>query len=181
MSWLQGCRTWSATDVVFALVAATTGIYFALWKHTILVQQLAREVAGHKRANDTLAIVSRAVEQPADLIMSTDRRCLLVYVNPEFEQQTGYSKSEAVGRSPRLLKSDSESRMKAAAAGFLAGADKDLVCGMQIDPLKAGAAGRKSLYEGKSYFFCSERCRQDFDRDPRRFLDVAPTPQTRDR
>lgn len=47
----------------------------------------------------------RAVEQSADLVMITDRKGIIEYVNPAFEALTGYAKQEAVGKHSRLLKS----------------------------------------------------------------------------
>jgi two-component system cell cycle sensor histidine kinase/response regulator CckA len=56
-------------------------------------------------AEDSLRKLSRAVEQSADLVVITDRAGIIEYVNPAFERLTGYSRTEAVGRSPRILKS----------------------------------------------------------------------------
>jgi len=58
-----------------------------------------------QRAEDMLRKVSRAVEHSADLVMITDRAGVIEYVNPSFESLTGYSRKEAIGRTPRILKS----------------------------------------------------------------------------
>ncbi|MFA9518663.1 PAS domain S-box protein [Halopenitus sp. H-Gu1] len=47
----------------------------------------------------------RAVEQAADAIFITDTEGTIEYVNPAFEDLTGYTASEAIGRNPRILKS----------------------------------------------------------------------------
>ena len=47
----------------------------------------------------------RAVEQTADSILITDSRGIIQYVNPAFEETTGYSAGEVLGRSPGMLKS----------------------------------------------------------------------------
>jgi sigma-B regulation protein RsbU (phosphoserine phosphatase) len=47
----------------------------------------------------------RAVDQTADSVMITNRQGVIEYVNPAFEETTGYSANEALGRTPRLLKS----------------------------------------------------------------------------
>ena len=65
---------------------------------------------------------------------------------------------------------DSESRMKLAAAGFFGNVVKDPVCGMNLDDGKAKAAGLKSEYQGKSYFFCSDTCRKQFNKTPDRYV-----------
>lgn len=51
---------------------------------------------------------------------------------------------------------------------------RDMVCGMWIDPDKAEAC---RTYEGRTQYFCSERCAEEFDADPKRFLMKAPTPR----
>jgi len=66
---------------------------------------------------------------------------------------------------------DSESRMKAAAAGAsVEKVEHDLVCGMDVDPVKARAAGRVSQHAGHAYYFCSDDCKNQFDADPAKFL-----------
>lgn len=62
---------------------------------------------------------------------------------------------------------DSESRLKLAAAGLPADAGKDPVCGMDVDPGKAGA--RKVEYRGKTYYFCSDGCKANFEKNPERY------------
>jgi len=39
---------------------------------------------------------------------------------------------------------------------------RDPQCGKAVDPEKS----LKLDWEGRTYFFCSEECRKDFDRDP---------------
>jgi PAS domain S-box-containing protein len=47
-----------------------------------------------------------AIEQARESIMIADFAGKITYVNPAFEQITGYSKEEVLGRSPAILKSD---------------------------------------------------------------------------
>ena len=63
------------------------------------VQEQLQQMHGHY---DRLI---RAVEQTADTVMITNRQGIIEYVNPAFEETTGYSANEALGRTPRLLKS----------------------------------------------------------------------------
>jgi PAS domain S-box-containing protein len=49
--------------------------------------------------------IYRAVEQTADTVVITDRHGVIEYVNPAFEMTTGYTRDEALGRTPRILKS----------------------------------------------------------------------------
>ena len=56
-------------------------------------------------ANDTLRKLSLAVEKSADMVVITDRAGIIQYVNPAFEALTGYSRQDAIGQTPRILKS----------------------------------------------------------------------------
>ncbi len=47
-----------------------------------------------------------AVEQLTENVVITDANGSIIYVNPAFEASTGYTREEAMGRNPRLLKSD---------------------------------------------------------------------------
>lgn len=44
--------------------------------------------------------------------------------------------------------------------------EKDVVCGMQVDPAKAAG---KTEYQGKTYYFCSPGCKTKFDGNPAQF------------
>jgi Cu(I)/Ag(I) efflux system membrane fusion protein len=69
---------------------------------------------------------------------------------------------------------DSESRMKAAAAGVTGTAAKDPVCGMDVDEAKARAAGKLVERGGRTFFFCSDQCRRRFESSPDRFARASP-------
>jgi PAS domain S-box-containing protein len=64
-----------------------------------------RDITERKRQDEELRLLSNAVEQTADVVFITDRNGNIEYVNPAFEVTTGYSREEALGRSPRILKS----------------------------------------------------------------------------
>ena len=48
--------------------------------------------------------------------------------------------------------------------------ERDMVCGMLVDPQKAAAG---VVHDGKTYYFCSKRCGERFEKEPDRFL-MAP-------
>jgi YHS domain-containing protein len=52
-------------------------------------------------------------------------------------------------------------------------AERDPMCGMSVDPATAKAAGRTSVYEGKTYYFCNDACKKEFDADPAKFAAQA--------
>jgi Cu(I)/Ag(I) efflux system membrane fusion protein len=59
-----------------------------------------------------------------------------------------------------------------------AGQVKDPACGMMIDPGKAVAEGNTLKRDGATYYFCSDRCKQNFTREPEHYLALNP-PQRR--
>ena len=65
---------------------------------------------------------------------------------------------------------DSESRMELAAAGTFNTIAKDPVCGMEVSPGKAEKAGLTSHYQGKTYYFCADECKEQFDKSPERYV-----------
>jgi len=44
--------------------------------------------------------------------------------------------------------------------------ERDVVCGMQVDPAKAPA---QSEYDGKTYYFCAVSCKKKFDANPQQY------------
>lgn len=59
-----------------------------------------------KRVDDKLrALLSAAMQHLPESVMVTDTAGLIRFVNPAFEQLTGYGASEAIGRTPAFLKS----------------------------------------------------------------------------
>ncbi|MCF7908246.1 MAG: PAS domain S-box protein [Candidatus Omnitrophica bacterium] len=70
-----------------------------------LLQATVRNITEHKIAQQELEKLSRAVEQSPSVVVITDVKGNLVYVNPKFTQLTGYSSEEVLGKNPRVLKS----------------------------------------------------------------------------
>lgn len=66
---------------------------------------LRQEISIRKDIEDKLRKVVRAVEQSPVLVFITDTDGVIEYVNPKFEQVTGYSSSEVIGQKPSILKS----------------------------------------------------------------------------
>jgi PAS domain S-box-containing protein len=61
-----------------------------------------------QKPEEMLRQMWRAVEQSADLVIITDRAGVMEYVNPAFEIFTGYLRTEAIGKTLRILKSDEQ-------------------------------------------------------------------------
>jgi membrane fusion protein, copper/silver efflux system len=64
---------------------------------------------------------------------------------------------------------DSESRMKAAAAGIYGETSECPVCGMEVDQTKAKAAGLTSEFRGQTYYFCADEDKTKFDKEPTKY------------
>jgi two-component system cell cycle sensor histidine kinase/response regulator CckA len=64
----------------------------------------AREAEAHARR------LAAAVDQAAEVVVITDPDGSIVYANPAFEQVTGYTCAEAIGKNPRILNSGRHSR-----------------------------------------------------------------------
>jgi len=45
--------------------------------------------------------------------------------------------------------------------------ERDVVCGMQVDPEKAAGT---SKFEGTTYYFCSKGCKAKFDANPQQYV-----------
>jgi diguanylate cyclase (GGDEF)-like protein/PAS domain S-box-containing protein len=66
---------------------------------------IARDITPQKRAAEQLRLQSMALEAAANAIVITDFHGTIVWVNHAFTTMTGYSREEALGNNPRLLKS----------------------------------------------------------------------------
>lgn len=71
---------------------------------------VAWEVALRKRAETERERLMAAIEQAGEIVMVTDPAGAIQYVNPAFEQVTGYSREEVLGKSPKILRSGMEDK-----------------------------------------------------------------------
>jgi PAS domain S-box-containing protein len=63
------------------------------------------DITTHKQVEVELRRLAAAVEQSGEIILITDETGRIQYVNQAFERITGYTRQEALGRKPNLLKS----------------------------------------------------------------------------
>jgi PAS domain S-box-containing protein len=63
------------------------------------------DVTARKQAEAERERLLAAIEQMAEMMLITDARGAIQYVNPAFERVTGFSRQEVLGRNPRILKS----------------------------------------------------------------------------
>jgi PAS domain S-box-containing protein len=77
--------------------------YIFLAPDTLIIH--AEDITDQKKSKKELSILSKAVEQTADSIVISDKKGIMTFVNPAFEQITGYSRDEVIGKTFKILKS----------------------------------------------------------------------------
>jgi len=78
---------------VFLLIS---GVLSWTWAKTSFMHQQARE--SERR-------LVNVIEQSSELVLITDARAQIEYVNPAFERVSGYSRDELIGENPRIVRS----------------------------------------------------------------------------
>jgi membrane fusion protein, copper/silver efflux system len=73
---------------------------------------------------------------------------------------------------------DSESRFKSSSSEVAGTLSADPACGMLVSEEKARESGLTSVYRGKTYFFCSKDCKENFDKSPQNFKGEAGASMT---
>lgn len=99
-------------DETVALRAAEAGAQDYFFKNEVRGPELARAIQyaiERKRTEEKLRQLSRAVEQSPVAVLITSITGGIEYVNPKFEQITGYLSSEVLGENPRILNSGMQS------------------------------------------------------------------------
>jgi sigma-B regulation protein RsbU (phosphoserine phosphatase) len=69
-----------------------------------------RDITESRKTQEKLERFARAVEQTGDSVIITNTQGVIEYVNPAFESTTGYKREEALGQTPRILKSGKHDR-----------------------------------------------------------------------
>lgn len=73
-----------------------------------IIELVASQLSSYMKrlnAEETALKLSKAVDQSPNIIIITDRKGIIEYVNPKFTKITGYSPEEAIGQTPRILNS----------------------------------------------------------------------------
>ena len=74
-------------------------------QEVLTIISVGRDISARKQAEAERERLEMAVEQASEIIFITDTNGTIIYANPAFSTITGYSKQEAIGQNPRLLKS----------------------------------------------------------------------------
>jgi len=69
---------------------------------------VGRDITDRVRAEEERTRLISAVEQAHEAILITDASGTILFVNPAFERLTGYTREEALGKNPRILKSGAQ-------------------------------------------------------------------------
>ena len=75
------------------------------WYGQPAVLSIADDITERKQTQAELERLMSAIEQTREVIVITDTDGTIQFVNPAFEQVTGYTREEALGQNPRILKS----------------------------------------------------------------------------
>jgi len=63
------------------------------------------DITERKRVQESHDRLAMAVEQATETVVITDTNGTILYANPAFEKTSGYTRAEALGQNPRVLKS----------------------------------------------------------------------------
>lgn len=100
--WRTHVRHQAATFLAIALISALA---------LLLYQRRQRQLMQQAEAvNNHLRKLQLGIENSASGVLITDVNGTIEYVNRKFTQVTGYQPEEAIGRNPRILKSESTPR-----------------------------------------------------------------------
>ncbi|MDH5387697.1 MAG: PAS domain S-box protein [Gammaproteobacteria bacterium] len=66
---------------------------------------LNEDITLHREAQEQMYLQSEALQAAADGIVITDNEGIIQWVNPAFENMTGYAFAEVIGKKPNILKS----------------------------------------------------------------------------
>jgi PAS domain S-box-containing protein len=101
----QALASRSGTTVELVCGDRTYAVFVAPIVEAGYVNLYTADITERKRAEEQLRLSSEALASAANGVAITDRQGTLLWVNPAFTKLTGYSREEAVGQNPRVLKS----------------------------------------------------------------------------
>ncbi len=70
-----------------------------------MLSEILSNAIARKKAECELTKLYNAIWQIHESVMITDKNGVIEYINPAFEKLTGYTMSEAIGQTPKILKS----------------------------------------------------------------------------
>lgn len=76
----------------------------------IAIQGVLRDISGRKQAEAQLRLLESAIAAVNESIIITDSDGIIVYVNPSFTRNTGFTREDAIGKTPSILNSKQQSK-----------------------------------------------------------------------
>jgi diguanylate cyclase (GGDEF)-like protein/PAS domain S-box-containing protein len=95
-----GYRRLDGEEFVAEATAARVHIDNGYAVHTVI-----RDVTERRRSDETFRKLSKVVEQSPSLVVITDAQGKIEYVNPRFEEVSGYTFADVAGKTPSFLNS----------------------------------------------------------------------------
>ncbi len=83
--------------------------HLCTWNNKQAFIGCANEITNRKEVEEELVKFRLCIERSFEAIFLTDKEGNINYINPAFEQMYGFSSVEAIGKTPRILKSGSYS------------------------------------------------------------------------
>jgi two-component system, cell cycle sensor histidine kinase and response regulator CckA len=71
----------------------------------VAVSVIGRDITRRRKTDAERKLCFRAINQAGENIIITDAKGIIQFVNPAFERTTGYTREEALGKNPNILKS----------------------------------------------------------------------------
>ena len=103
-SYSVGVTQWLNYTAMFGMTAGI--VYYGSRVTRNALARAENEIEQRRQTEMELRRLTRAVEQSPASIVITDLDGKIEYVNPRFSSVTGYSFDEAIGKNPRILKTD---------------------------------------------------------------------------
>ncbi|MEE8389072.1 MAG: EAL domain-containing protein [Acidiferrobacterales bacterium] len=77
---------------------------YANERHPVFIA-MVQDIAERRRVESRTRTLSMALQQAADSVIVTDAAGIIEYVNPAFEDTTGYSQEDVMGKTPAIVRS----------------------------------------------------------------------------
>lgn len=75
-----------------------------------LIHSIIHDITEKKIAEDQIRLLGRSIEQSPVIVIITDPKGNIIYVNPKFTEVTGYSFEDVKGKNPKILNSGKQSK-----------------------------------------------------------------------
>ena len=107
-SILLGKKKLGYVEVLYSQPPPFVADTIFLSEESSLLESVANQIAEiihHVQVVDEKDKLSQGLKQTADTVVITDKQGVIEYVNPSFEATTGFTRQEAIGNKPNILKS----------------------------------------------------------------------------